>query len=538
MFGAKRKARKIQVAEDDEEPTVAPAPPADEPMQDGKSSLVVQASIFPLISSHHRHLTDAHSTHPAAGPPSISPAAVKFTRRPAKSSSLRKSINVHGDEDATQAGRGGDDDDEDDARPAVIRPSISRSGSTKIKKKASSSRLSFGGDTTAASDPADSTSSPFATPKKNPSAANLAQRAAENSAVRASTTSRNLPTRSFGVERERAPSYSREYLEELQSSTPNAPTSLAGSGADDNDTMILDDAELDGAVFVPMADLSMTSAGDAAARYIPSAAEVREKKERRARLAKEGDAYKPDQDGEEDEDGFISLLPSRKKKDDTRLIAEDEDLGEGYDDYVEDGRLELGRKGETAARRRQRAEMAELIDAAEGGASEEQDSDSDAERQAAYEEAQTRAAMDGLRNIAGSGQPGDVDDGGGVGLGVGRLVIPRMRPLPELGDSLARMRELVAEMEAQVTAKRKRIEAVEKEKREILDREREVQNVLNQAGLKYQSAMGIQTETAIDPEKLAAESPMRGVEQLGSGERGLESFGTPTRRPEADQMEE
>lgn len=434
---------------------------------------------------------------------------------------------------------GGDDDDDDDARPAVIRPSLGRSGSTKLKKKSSSSRLSFGGDTAApdAAAAALSSSTPsFSTPKKNPAAASLTQRATENSAIRASASSRALPTRSFGAERER-PTYSREYLEELQSSTPNAPASLGRSsigGGGGDDAMALDDAELEGAVFVPAADLPVSMTGAAGAgRHIPSTAEVREKKERRARLAREGDAYRSDPD-DDDEDGYISL-GRKKKEDETRLIAEDEDLGEGYDEFVEDGRLELGRRGETAARRRQRAEMAELIDTAEGAASgEEQDSDSDAERKAAYEEAQTRAAMAGLRAV-GAAQQDDGDDGV---LGVGRLVIPRMRPLPELGASLARMKELVAEMDAQVAAKRKRIDAVEKEKREILDREREVQDVLNKAGLKYQSAMGFQSETIIDPEKLAAQSPLRGATQLGSGERGLESFGTPTRRPEEDQMEE
>lgn len=491
-----------------------------------------------------------HSYFVAAPAPAASPPSVKFTRRPIKSSSLRKSININGDEDAptTAATQADGDDDDDESRPAVVRPALSRAGSTKSKRKSSSSRLSFGGENIPDEAPS-SSSSPFATPKKNPGAANLAQRATENSAIRASASTRALPTRSFGAEPER-PSYSREYLEELQSSTPNTPANLerlmSARGGDDGDgdgdaAMALDDAELEGAVFVPAADLPVsTTTGRATAGHIPTTTEIREKKERRARLAKEGDAYRSgsDQDDDGDED-YISLLP-RKKKDETRLIAEDEDLGEGYDEFVEDGRLELGRRGGAEARRRQRAEMAELIDAAEGGASEEQDSDSDAERKAAYEEAQTRAAMDGLRVVGGSGD-GDDDDGGGAGggLGVGRLVIPRMRPLPELGASLARMRELVAEMEARAAAKRKRIEGVERERREILDREREVQNVLNQAGLKYQSAMGIQSETVMDPEKLVAQSPLRPATLAGSGQRGLESFGTPTKPPEdEDQMEE
>lgn len=392
----------------------------------------------------------------------------------------------------------------------MVRPAVSGSGSTKLKKKGSSSRLSFG-----LTEDADDAAQPF-TPKKNPST-NLSQRATENSALRASLSSRkvNLPTRSFGAEQEQ-PLYSREYLEELRSSTPNTPHNSEKSRIPgDGDMMDLDMSELEGAVVVPSADLSVSSTlGEPG--HIPSAAEIREKKERRARIAKEGDAYRDDKYDEDD--GFISLAP-KKKKDDTRLIAEDEDLGEGYDEYVEDGRLELGKSREKEARRQHRREMEELINAAEG-ASEEDDSDSDAERKAAYEAAQTRAAMDGLHRAAVE----DADPGG-------RLVIPKMKPLPELGVSLARMRDLVREMEEQVTQKRKRIEGIEKEKQEILDREKEVQEVLNQAGMKYQSAIGIKSETALDPEALAAQSPLRST-QIRPEERGLESFGTPVRKTE------
>lgn len=497
MFGSKRKPRKIQVSDESENPPVS-SPSSEEITNDGKPLLedpLIQHH-FADLSTLPRQLADAPLLILAPS----SASAVKFARRPAKGSSLRKSINI--DDDAA---------DEDDDGPAVVRPAVSRSGSTKLKKKGSSSRLSFG-----VTEDADD-AQPF-TPKKNPSTS-LSQRATENSTLRASISSRNLnlPTRSFGAEQEQ-PAYSREYLEELQSSTPNTPqTSGKSRLSDDGDAMELDASELEGAVVVPSAGLSISSAfGESG--HIPSASEIREKKERRARLAKEGDAYKNDEYDEGD--GFISLAP-KKKKDETRLIAEDEDLGEGYDDFVEDGRLELGKSREKEARRRHRREIEELINAAEG-ASEEEDSDSDAERKAAYEAAQTRAAMDGLHRAA-------VEDADPAG----RLVIPKMKPLPELGSSLARMRELVREMEEQVTHKKKRIELVEKEKQEILDREKEVQEVLNQAGMKYQSAIGIKSETVLDPETLAAQSPLRNT-QIRPGERGLESFGTPTRKTEDD----
>lgn len=465
--------------------------------------------------------------------PDPSPSSVKFTLKPFKGSSLRRSINVNDDGDSgglsgSTATSAAAEDDEDDG-PAVVRPAVSRSGSTRVKKKASSSRLSFG-----VTDPADdgegADSRQPITPKKPSS---LSQRATENNALRSSLSNRKLPTRSFGPEAEET-SYSREYLEELQSSTPNTPQNIASLRIHDDDAgagaggeaMDLDPSELEGAVVVPQADLSVSAFGTTS--HIPSAVEIREKKERRARLAVEGDAYNED---EEDED-YISLAP-KKKKDDTRLIAEDEDLGEGYDEFVEDARLELGKKGEKEAARRHRREMAELIDAAEGGGSDGEggdgdDADSDAERTAAYEAAQTRAAMGGHHHLA--------DEGGAAG-GAG-LVIPRMRALPELGESLARMRSLVQGVEEQAAAKRKRIEALEKERQEIVAREAEVQEVLNQAGVKYQSAMGVKQDSVVDPLKLAAESPLRAAPGAGTippAERGLESFGTPSRRQEYDE---
>jgi hypothetical protein len=419
----------------------------------------------------------------------------------------------------------------------VVRPAIGRSGSTRLKKKASSSRLSFGVTDPSSGDSEGADGRQPITPKK-PST--LSQRATENNALRSSLSSRKLPTRSFGPEAEET-SYDREYLEELQSSTPNTPQNIASLRIHDDDTgagtgaggggdaMDLDPSELEGAVVVPQADLSISTFNTGSA-HIPTAAEIREKKERRARLAAEGDAYKSD----DDDDNYISLAP-KKKKDDTRLIAEDEDLGEGYDEFVEDARLELGKKGEREAARRHRREMAELIDAAEGedgsdGAGE--DADSDAERTAAYEAAQTRAAMGG-HHIADEVR-------GGVGSAGAGLVIPRMRALPELGESLARMRSLVNGVEEQAAAKRERIAALERERQEIVAREAEVQEVLNQAGVKYQSAMGVRQEGGggvVDPLKLAAESPLRGTAAIPSAQRGLESFGTPSRRQEYDDEE-
>ena len=417
---------------------------------------------------------------------------------------MRRSININ-DDDTAGSTTTSIAIEEDAGEPVVIRPSLGRSGSTKLKKKSSSSRLSFGPGESLGDGGGDAE---VFTPKKS----TLGQRAAENNAFRKSLSG-ILPSRTFGGEEER-PRYSKEYLDELQSSTPNTPQNLSSLRIQD-DEMELDPSELEGALVVPSTEIALPTA--ASLGHIPSEAEIREKKERRARLAVEGGAY----DEDDEESGYISLAP-RKKKEETRLIAEDEDLGEGYDEFVEDGGLSLGKRAEREAKKRHRQEMAELINTAEAD-SDEEDSDSDAERKAAYEEAQTRAAMDGLHRT-----DGGYDD---LNMSTG-IIIPKMKPLPDLGECLAKMRDLVQGMEDQVMQKRKRIDLLEKEKEEILTREKEVQDILDQAGAKYQSVMG----STVDAAKLVSQSPLRppGMHDLPT-ERGLESFGTtPTTRPDID----
>jgi hypothetical protein len=370
---------------------------------------------------------------------------------------------------------------------------------------------------------------PF-TPKKP-----LGQRLLEKNALRRTSSLQSLtgslPVR-FGGEEER-PKYSKEYLEELQSSTPNTPQNLASGGEE----MELDESELEGAVVVQSTDVAAPSTPSAAA-HILTEAEIRERKERRARLAHEAEFISLE-DGSDDEEtergqgGRMSVnFPTKKKE--SRLIAEDEDLGEGYDEFVSDGGLALGKKAEREAAKRHRQEMAELIQAAEEGSEAETD-DSEAERRAAYEAAQRRAGMDGLH------RPHDPDGMDMDGAMTGPDAIPRMKPLPKMNEVLQRMRDIVQGLEDQVTKKRARIEDLEKEKEEILAREKEVQEILNQAGAKYQALVASAGGQAGDIEKMVSgQSPLRPPPPGMTGdfqpvERGLESFGaTPTRRDDIE----
>lgn len=455
-------------------------------------------------------------------------APVKFTRKPNKSSSLRKSINladVDRDADGGAPVSNATAEAEDSGMPVVIRPSISRSGSTKQKKKPTSSRLSFGPESLSAED-----DSAISTPQKP-----LSQRAAENALKKKPI---NLPSRLLGGDDDR-PRYSKEYLSELQSSTPNTPHDLSTLTLDDDDeaqlAMALDDpSELEGAtVVLPSEDTSTALTSRTPVATILSAAQVREKKERRARLALQGghDDYIALEGSDASDDERLG-----KKSKDSRLIAEDEDLGEGYDEYVEDGGLSLGRAAEKKARMRRKKEMAELIASAEGpdGDDDEggENSDDSLDRRAEYEAAQRRKGMGVEILDAGDEEMGGLD------------MIPKMKPLPDFDECLHRMRGLVQGLEDEVRQKRMRIAALQKEREEIVRREEEVQEVLNQAGTKYQAVLG--SRAGADVAKMAAQSPLRNASvPLPPGmampglvvERGLESFGTtPTARPEDEDM--
>ncbi|KAK3309358.1 nineteen complex-related protein 2-domain-containing protein [Chaetomium strumarium] len=518
-FGPKRKARVIQPLEDDD------------------------ADLKPSSDTGEEQQSDQ----------SAPPGRIKFGRnKPAKSSALRKSFNPNDDDEDGQEGsasapaataRDGDEDGRSSA-PVVVRPVLGRSGSSRLKKRPSSSRLSFGTNASTADEDEEDNATPSVVAKPFTPKKPLGQRLLEKNALRRTSSLQSLTGRlpvRFGGEEER-PKYSKEYLEELQSSTPNTPQNLASLQIrDDGDEMELDESELEGALVVQQTDVAATppASTPTAAAHILTEAEIRERKERRARLAKEAEFISLE-DGSDDEEtergqgGRMSVnLPSKKKRE-SRLIAEDEDLGEGYDEFVSDGGLALGKKAEREAAKRHRQEMAELIHAAEEGSDAETD-DSEAERRAAYEAAQRRAGMDGLH------RPHDPDGMDLDGSMTGPDAIPRMKPLPKMNEVLQRMRDIVRGLEDQVTRKRARIEDLEKEKEEILAREKEVQEILNQAGAKYQAVVASAGGQAGDVEKIVSgQSPLRPlppgiVGDFQPVERGLESFGaTPTRR---DDME-
>ncbi|OJJ98199.1 hypothetical protein ASPACDRAFT_53191 [Aspergillus aculeatus ATCC 16872] len=387
---------------------------------------------------------------------------------------------------------GGDDEDSDggeqDSGPVVKRPS-----NLKTKQK-SKLRLSFGpGETSMTDNSGDGENeSEVVMPKRH----GLGRRVLEKSAFQRSLTpsgAGNPPSLRVGPEQDR-PSYSQDYLKELRESTPSTPKATS-TEEEENKNKTIDVA----AKFGEVMKVSAPAA-------IPSQAEIREKKARRARLAKEhGSLSTTEKDfisldvGGDDDDEW-DLQGRREQAEHTRLVRDDEDFAEGFDEFVEDGRISLGRKAEREQQRRQREEMRELIDDAEALSEED---DSDVEEKAAYEAKQARAAM-------GNSHRDSIDR---------PKTPPKVTSLPRLAHSLERLRMNLAVLETSKAQMVDRMEELRKEKADIAVREVEIQVLIKEAGDTYEKLkQEAEASSGVEGNQSAADdfANSRGLEGLGA----------------------
>ena len=361
-------------------------------------------------------------------------------------------------------------------------------------RKRSSLRMSFGPTESDANDADESSDAAVATPKKS----NLSRIAIEKSA--------QLRARSPLVpEVEDRPSYSKDHLAELRNSTPATPKDLVPSAEEEDESRALDIASK----FGPTATFTLEPETSA----IPTKAEIEEKKARRRRLAKEQDALgegeeQPWASDDEGEDDFrasrneISLRP-KEKWGETRLIHEDEDIAEGFDDYVEDGKIALGRKSEREAQRKRRAEMADLINDAEGGSDDDSSDDSEEDRNAAFAAAQSRAGRYGQKHK-------EEDDGA--------RTPPRITPLPDIGEILQGLQADVSMKEQRQAMIRKRLEELTEDKVRTEERKQYLQEQLRETAEKFEK---LRVEAGMPALPLNSAAGSRLIT-----ERGLDSLGT------------
>ena len=333
-----------------------------------------------------------------------------------------------------------DDDVENDGEPIVRRPNLS---GAKPKTKL---RMSFAPEEipdTSSYDEQEASSGPpsrIRESKKN-----------KKSSLHATVTE-SLPFRAGN--QELRPSYSHDYLAELRTSTPSKPRSPAESDDNSADQSIADQTST-----IQKFDSGISNT------LVPSAAEIAEKKERRARLAKEEDYIALD---DEEQDWRITLDKAEK---DTRLVREDEDFAEGFEEFVDDGTVALGKKAERDKAKKDRAHMQDLIDNAEQSSEDE----SEAERNFAYEDAQTRAGMDGMTRETHERSSAD-------------KMPPTVTKIPRLGTVIERLRAQLHEMEQKGNLIAKQRQGLLQEKTEVEAREKEIQALVTEAGEKYEKA--------------------------------------------------
>lgn len=343
-------------------------------------------------------------------------------------------------------------------------------------RKSSTLRPSF------ASDHDDDDSSTLVTPKR----ANLSRLAIQRNAEKRSDVAFR-PSLDATTDR---PTYSRDYLDELKQSTPATPKDIASTSTTDNED----------AAFASNAAIDIKSKfGSDLSRYqpptaIPTAAEIQEKKARRARLAKENDFLSLEDDGDDEEDddavtrddqGRLILKP-KEKYPETRLVHDDEDMLEGFDDFTTDGKIAFGRKAQREEDQKRRAEMASMIADAEGQSADDDDDEEDeseAERNAAFEVAQTRHGTYAAREQeADSARP---------------QTPPRVIPLPTMDSVIERLRKRLEEMQVVRANKANEMQSLVDEKSRISEEEVRVQAALKETGEKYQKLredMGLQVK--------------------------------------------
>lgn len=274
------------------------------------------------------------------------------------------------------------------------------------------------------------------------------------------------------------PSYSKDYLDELKQSTPSTPKDTSFRSSPDTNTDSGRDLDL-------ATNFSSNPSTYQLPTLIPSDAEIAEKKARRARLAKEREIISLDDDGDEHEDdedehddntthdelGRLILKP-KDKYPETRLVRDDEDMLEGFDEFTTDGRIDFGNAAERLASAKRKAEMATLIADAEGHDEVSSDDESEAERKAAFEVTQTRHGNYAVQ---------DRDDENSLRP----QTPPRILPISSLESVVERLRSKLQEMEVTRMAKMQEMQRLVAEKSSIGEEEVRVQAALKETGEKY-----------------------------------------------------
>lgn len=315
-----------------------------------------------------------------------------------------------------------------------------------------------------------------------------------NASKRSSLLASQLPRRSPGDEDDDdRPKYSADALLELRDSTPATPKEFGTVEDVAVGTQALDLSAKFGASLARYDHLSGQSSA------IPSATEIAEKKARRARLAREeaaeyisldpDDPNLDDDDDDEDLDenvmrnerGQLVLKPKEDKYglSESRLVHEDEDIMENFDEFTEDGKISLGKKAEAEAARKRKQDMAAQIAEAEGASDAEDSDDSERARTDAFVANQTRHGI--YNNPHSTTTPAAALD-----LTAHRPKTPPIiTPLPTVTIVAQRLEAQLASMQAARTQKLQEMRRLQREKIDLAEQEVRIQQALKETAEKF-----------------------------------------------------
>lgn len=315
-----------------------------------------------------------------------------------------------------------------------------------------------------------------------------------NASKRSSLLASQLPRRSPGEgDEDDRPKYSADALLELRDSTPATPKEFGTVEDVAVGTQALDLSAKFGASLARYDHLSGQSSA------IPSATEIAEKKARRARLAREeaaeyisldpDDPNLDDDDDDEDLDenvmrnerGQLVLKPKEDKYglSESRLVHEDEDIMENFDEFTEDGKISLGKKAEAEAARKRKQDMAAQIAEAEGASDAEDSDDSERARTDAFVANQTRHGI--YNNPHSTTTPAAALD-----LTAHRPKTPPIiTPLPTVTIVAQRLEAQLASMQAARTQKLQEMRRLQREKIDLAEQEVRIQQALKETAEKF-----------------------------------------------------
>ncbi|KAF8887184.1 nineteen complex-related protein 2-domain-containing protein [Infundibulicybe gibba] len=258
----------------------------------------------------------------------------------------------------------------------------------------------------------------------------------------------------------RGPTYNEAYLNELKASTPTSRPPTATTDPYSTDMSVdVDDVSMS---VVEQSELP-ADVGVEAASLIPSESSIKVAKERRERLRKTVVS------GGED---YISLSVTRRADDDqgphpdSRLVREEDELGEGDDEFAEytnaQERIALGKKSRKAEASKRRDAMKEMIADAE-----EQDDET-----VEWEQEQLRRGGHRTPERSPAPKPKEVYK---------PTPIPQATPIPTLSLATDRLSQQLTKLTISHANNTSALSSLAQERGQVEDREKEMREMVGRA---------------------------------------------------------